>query len=357
MELISAKSFRKKLQGVDVDLITLKNDGGMQMQVTNYGARVVSLLAPDEHGNLSDVVAGYDDLDAYVQDPYYFGAIIGRCANRIADGKFSLFGKSYQLTLNVGKDHVYGGIFGLHAKVWIMEQLSEREVLLSVGSPNGEEGYPGSVHFEARYLLREDNSVYISLTARSDQPTIVNMTHHSYFNLSGFTSSSDTSQNILDHRLKVEADYFTPINERLLPTGEIRPVAGSALDFRDFYAIGQRIDEKEEQIQFAGGYDHNFVLRDFNNRIIKAATVIEPTSGRKLEVFTNVPGLQLYTANKVLETSGKHGVRFGRYSAFCLETQHFPDAPNHPHFPMIVLMPEHIYRHEIIYRFSLLQDK
>ncbi len=352
MELVDAQRFRKKLQGVEVDLITLQNDNGLVMQVTNYGARIVSLWVPDRHGHKADVVLGYDNLEAYVHDPFYLGAVIGRCANRITDGRFSLFGKTYQLTRNADPDHLHGGIMGLHAKVWIMEQLSEKEVLLSVGSPDGEEGYPGSVNFEVRYRLRDDNALHINFMARSDQATIVNLTNHSYFNLSG-----DPQRSIFDHFLRIEADYFTPVNERLLPTGEIRSVKDSALDFSVLKQIENQLLINDEQVRLAGGFDHNFVLRRTNQKIIKAATLIEKQSGRKLEVFTNEPGVQFYSGNALKETSGKYGQRFTKHSALSLETQHFPDSPNHPHFPMTILMPDQIYRQDTIFQFTVTNEE
>ena len=346
MQLVNARKFDRKLQGIEVELITLKNKNGMTMQITNYGGRIVSLFVPDRNGNQTDVILGYDSLDAYLEDPFYLGAIIGRYANRINEGKFSLFGKEYQLTRNVGLHHLHGGIFGLHAKVWISEQLSEQEVQLSVGSPDGEEGYPGSVSIEARYRLRDDNALHISFIARTDQPTIINLTSHPYFNLTG-----DPCKSVLDHQLKIEAEHFTPINEHLLPTGEVVSVAQTVFDFRKFRTIGQQINKKDPQIKYAGGYDHNFVLMRTNNKIIKAATVLENQSGRKLEVFTSEPGLQLYSGNSLKETDGKFGQKFGYRTGFCLEAQHFPDSPNHPHFPMTILMPDQIYRQDTIYKF------
>lgn len=351
MELVDAKKFNQKLQGIDVELLTLKNKNGMTMQVTNYGARIVSLFVPDARGNWIDVLLGYDSLDAYLEDPFYMGAIVGRYANRIAGGRFSLFGKEYQLTKNAGENHLHGGIFGLHAKVWVMEQLAANEVRLSVGSPDGEEGYPGSVSIEVRYRLRDDNALHISFLARADQATIINLTSHPYFNFTG-----DPSKPILEHWLKLEADQFTPINPELIPTGKIEQVKDTVFDFNGFKPIGQDIESDDPQIQYAGGYDHNFVLRKQNHKISKAATVIERESSIKMELFTSEPGLQFYAGNSLEKTAAKGGKKFDRRTGFCLEPQHFPDSPNHPHFPMTILMPDQIYRHDTIYQFSLVNE-
>jgi len=348
VKLVDGKNFNKKLQEIQVELITLKNKNGMTMQITNYGGRIVSLFVPNKHGQWNDVLLGYDNIDAYPEDPYYMGALVGRYANRIDGGRFSLFGKEYQLTQNAGNNHLHGGFSGLHAKVWIPEKMADNELRLSVSSPHGEDGYPGSVSIEVRYRIRDDNALHISFLARTDQATIINLTSHPYFNLSG-----DFSKPVLNHLLQLEADQFTPVNQDLVPTGEIVAVQDTVFDFRTFKPIGRKIENDDPQLKLAGGYDHNFILLKQEHRISKAATVIEKENGIKMEMFTSEPGLQFYSGNFLKETDGKFGQKFDYRTGFCLEAQHFPDSPNHPHFPMTILMPDQIYRQDTIFKFTV----
>ncbi len=351
MELVERKNFNRTLNGNKVDLFNLRNQNGMTVQITNYGARIVSWFVPDRNGHFEDVVLGYDSLDAYLQDPFYIGATIGRYANRIADGRFVLFGKEFQLTTNENSNHLHGGSDGLHRKVWDARQNAENEIQLTCLSHHGEEGYPGAISVELFYRLFDDNSLQILCTARTDQPTILNLTHHSCFNLKGAGNGD-----ILDHLIQINSMDFTPVDARLIPTGDILPVVETPFDFRDFHAIGERIDQDDEQLNIAKGYDHNYIIQIGRQRLEHAATVIEKQSGRRLKVYSTEPGLQFYSGNFLTDTEGKRGKRFKQRSAFCLEAQHFPDSPNKPHFPMTLLLPPQIYRHETIYKFDIADE-
>ena len=327
--------------GHDVSLYTLKNDDGFEMTITNYGGAVVSLLAPDRDGKFGDVVLGFDTLEEYVQNPLYFGGLIGRYANRIARGKFSLDGVEYQLTQNDGVNHLHGGFRGFDKRIWeVKEETSEssRMLHLEYSSPDGEEGYPGNLQANITYALT-GNELRIDYRATTDHDTIVNLTNHSYFNLA-------CGGDILDHELMLNADAFTPVSEDLIPTGEVRAVANTAWDFRDGKAVGK-------DLATAGGYDHNFVLRDWDKFLRPAVRLYEHTSGRVLEILTDQPGIQFYSGNFLDGSfSGKRGVAYNKYAALALEPQHFPDSPNHRNFPSTVLRPGEVYRHTSVYRFT-----
>lgn len=333
--------------GQDVYLYTLTNDGGFELSITNYGGAVVSIKAPDRRGEFADVALGFETLEEYVRNPRYFGGLIGRHANRIGFGKFSLDGTQYQLTQNNGGNHLHGGARGFDKRVWkAREESSEQTVALHLEylSVDGEEGYPGNVTANVTYTLLPDNEVEINYEATTDRDTIVNLTSHAYFNLAG-------AGDILGHQLTLHADAFTPVTKELIPTGEIRRVEKTPMDFRRAKAIGADLSE-------AGGYDHNFVLRGYDGAHYKgslrpAAHLYEPQSGRVLEIFTTEPGIQFYSGN-FLDGSltGKGGVVYHKYAGLCLEPQHFPDAPNHPNFPSTVLRPGQTYKHVSQYRFS-----
>lgn len=322
--------------GQDVSLYTLTNERGFEVSITNYGGAVVSILAPDRSGEFADVALGYETLEEYVRNPRYFGGLIGRHANRIGLGKFSLNGKEYQLTQNNGANHLHGGARGFDKRVW--EALDQKDsgavsLRLQYRSVEGEEGYPGNVKANVTYTLFPENELEINYEATTDRDTIVSLTNHSYFNLAG-------SGDILGHELTLHADAFTPVSEALIPTGEIKSVENTEMDFRRSRPIA------------TGGYDHNFVLKDYDGSLRPAARLYEPNSGRVLEVLTTQPGIQFYSGN-FLDGSltGKGGGVYHKYAGLCLEPQHFPDAPNHANFPSTVLRPGEVYKHVSVYRF------
>ncbi len=344
--------FGKTPDGQQVELFTLVNARGTQVSVTNYGGIIVSWLVADRDGKLDDVVLGYKTLDDYVADSPYFGAMVGRYGNRIAQGKFTLDGKTCQLTINDGKNHLHGGLKGFDKRIWRAEEFIDKNgpgLVLRRVSLDGEEGYPGNLQVEIRYQLADDDSLRIDYLAATDKPTPVNLTNHSYFNLAGEGSGS-----ILKHELMIDADRFTPVDAGLIPTGELQPVDGTPLDFRKPTAIGARIAADDEQLRRGGGYDHNWVLNKKQpGEMSLAVRVYEPTSGRVLEIFTVEPGLQFYSGNFLDGGNvGKRGKAYEHRSGICLEPQHFPDSPNKPDFPSTILRPGREYRSASIYRFS-----
>ncbi len=343
------KDFITALDGKPVGLFQLSNKNGMSVEITNFGGKIVSINIPDRTGNFKDVVLGYDTIEAYIKGNPYFGALIGRSANRIRNGKFMLDGKEYQLTQNIGKNHLHGGIKGFNDVVWDAEFNENDQVLeLTYLSKDGEENYPGNLLVKATFSLTDENELEISYHAETDQPTLVNLTSHSFFNLAG-----EGVGNILDHEVMINADTFTPVNEDVIPSGEIRDVADTPMDLRKPTPIRKDIDADDEQIRIGSGFDHNWVINKDEGIMALAATALEPESGRYLEVWTDQPGIQLYTGN-FLDGSdiGKKGKSYTHRSAFCFETQHFPDAPNHQHFPSTILRPGEIYKYTCIYKFS-----
>ena len=316
---------------------TLTNSHGFEVSVTNYGGAVTSLKAPDRDGNFGEIVLGFETLDEYVRCPRYFGALIGRHANRIARGRFTLDGVEYQLPCNNGANHLHGGFKGFDKRVWDVRE-SDKALHLSYFSKDGEEGYPGNVTAFVDYTLL-DNELRIDYSATTDRDTIVNLTNHSYFNLRG-------AGTILDHELTLNADHYTPVSEALIPTGEIKAVAGTPMDFRSGKAIGSELQN------VPGGYDHNFVLNNADGSLRPGARLYEPVTGRVLEIFTTEPGMQFYSGN-FLDGSliGRNGVAYELYTGLCLEPQHFPDAPNHSNFPSTILHPGEEYTHTSLYRF------
>jgi len=343
-------SFGKTPDGQNVDLYTLANKNGMQVAITNFGGIVVRIKTADRQGKTDDVVLGYDSLDGYVNDAAYFGAVIGRYGNRIALGKFTLDGATYTLARNNGENSLHGGIKGFNKAVWQAREVAAKDgpsVELTHTSKDGEEGYPGNLSVKVVYTLTDRNELKIDYSATTDKKTVLNLTNHSYFNLN--PGGSD----VLQHVLMIQADKFTPVDAGLIPTGELRSVAGTPFDFRKPTAIGVRIEQDDEQLKLGKGYDHNFVLNRRGKGVELAARVVEPTTGRVLEVLTSEPGVQFYSGN-FLDGSirGKGGKMYGRRSAFCLETQHFPDSPNHPKFPSTELKPGEKYHTTTIYRFS-----
>ena len=332
--------------GREVKLFTLVNDRGMEIKVINYGGIITALNVPDRHGQIGDVVLGHDNLDGYLHRSRYFGSLIGRYGNRIRRGQFVLNGIAYNLPINNGKNHLHGGVKGFDKVVWEVDEIGEG-LRLTYRSWDGEEGYPGNLEATVIYSLTEANELRIEYFATTDTDTIVNLTNHSYFNLAG-------GGTILDHELTINAGAFTPVDSGLIPTGEIRPVTGTAMDFTSAKPIGTDINNNDEQLQMAGGgYDHNFVLRTGSDTFRTVATLREPASSRILEIVSTQPGLQFYSGN-FLDGSlvGKGERAYVKYSGCCLETQHFPDSPNHPNFPSTVLKPGEEYRHTTVYRFS-----
>lgn len=336
----------------DIRLYTLTNEAGVQVKLTNYGARVTSILAPDRRGRMADVALGYHSVERYmnaVARPY-FGCVVGRYGNRIAEGRFEIDGKTYQLAANDGDNHLHGGIFGFDKVVWDARIDGDGGVVFSYLSQDGEEGYPGSLQVEVRYSLGEDNGLAIEYWAKTDKPTHVNLTNHTYFNLAG-----EGEGTILGHELMIAADRYTPVDEELIPTGELAPVEGTPFDFTEAKPIGQDIAAPHPQIAHVGGFDHNWVLSapPGPDGLRLAATLYEPDSGRFMEVLTEEPGLQFYSGNFLDgRLTGKSGRSYLHRGGLCLETQHFPDSPNQENFPSTLLRPGETYRTKTVYRFS-----
>ena len=332
------------------EVFNLTNKTGSTAKVSNLGGIVMSLLIPDKESNLSDIVCGYDQIEEYENSPY-FGCLVGRYGNRIADGKFILNGQTHELATNNGPNHLHGGINGFDKVEWdAVEKMTPEgpSLVLSYLSRDGEEGYPGNLSVEATYTLTHENELKLEYRATTDQPTIVNLTHHSYFNLAGHDAG-----NVLDHKVMINADKLTPVNENLIPTGEIQSVEGTPLDFREYHRIGDRINDDHNQLKFGLGYDHNWVINQSPNKLNYCAKVIEENSGRVMEVYSDAPGVQFYSGNFLDGSNiGKGGAVYNHRNAFCMEPQHFPDSPNQPNFPTTTLNPGETYKHTIIYKFS-----
>ena len=346
---ISQHPFGRMPEGTPISVFTLRNQHGCEARICNYGGLLLSLKVPDRHGHMGDVVLGYDNLDQYIKDTPYFGALIGRYGNRIAKGQFTLDGRQYTLATNNYPNSLHGGVKGFDKVVWIPSVLAGANgpsLKLTYLSHDGEEGYPANLSVTAVYTLTDDNALQLEYTATCDRPTVLNLTHHSYFNLAGHGD-------ILQHVVMIPADKFTPVDSTLIPTGELRPVQGTPFDFRQPTAIGARIKQDDEQLKFGNGYDHNWVLNKSVGEMSLMARVSEPTSGRVMEVFSTEPGLQFYSGNFLDGTlKGKGGWVYQFRDAFCMEPQHFPDSPNKPEFPSVVLKPGETYHNLIVYRFS-----
>ncbi|MDO7877074.1 aldose epimerase family protein [Hymenobacter sp. ASUV-10] len=344
----TAASFGKTTDGAEVQLFTLANKAGMKATITNYGGIVTSLLVPDKAGQLGDVVLGYDNLTDYQKDSPYFGALIGRYGNRIAKGKFTLDGKAYQVPVNNGPNSLHGGLRGFDKRVWQATPGTSADgptLTLTYLSKDGEEGYPGNLTTTVVYTLTNDNALRLDYTATTDKPTVVNLTNHSYFNL-----AHSTAKDILGHIVTLNADKFTPVDNTLIPTGELKDVKGTPFDFTAPHAIGERIAQVPGAAP--GGYDHNWVLNGAGLRV--AATVFEPTTGRTIEVSTDQPGLQFYSGNFLDgKQKGKGSTVYNQHYGFCMETQHFPDSPNQAKFPSTVLRPGENFHSTTIYKFGV----
>jgi aldose 1-epimerase len=346
---ITHETFGKTVANVPVERYILRNRHGMEARIATYGGIVTHLTAPDRNGQFADVVLGYDSLEEYSKSSPYFGALIGRYGNRIANGEFSLNGIRYSLAKNDGSSSLHGGLVGFDKVVWnaahAVVSAEGPRLTLTYLSRDDEEGYPGNLTVTAEYTLTSDNALRLDYTARTDKETVINLTQHSYFNLRG-------RGDVLGHIVQIHADRFTPVDSALIPTGQLQAVAGTAFDFRKPAAIGSRLDAPDEQLRFGKGYDHNWVIEKADGALRVAATVYEPSTGRVLEVLSTAPGLQFYTGN-FLDGSikGKYGRVYERRNGFCMEPQHFPDSPNQPHFPSVILKPEQTYRNTIVYRF------
>lgn len=348
---LTKENFGKTADGQSVDIYTLINRNGMEAKITNYGGIVVTLKVPDRNRKFDDVVLGFNDLDSYLKPHPYFGTVIGRYGNRIAKGRFTLNGVEYKLAVNNGENHLHGGIKGFDKVVWTAKEIDTKNgpaLSLTYLSKDGEEGYPGNLSVTVVYTLTNNNELKIDYSASTDKDTVTNLTHHSYFNLAG-----EGNGDILNHRVVLKANRFTPTDAGSIPTGELKAVAGTPFSFLTATAIGARINQDDEQLKFGSGYDHNWVLNGLADTLRQAAMVYEPTTGRVMEVWTTEPGIQFYTGNFLDGTlTGKAGKVYPRRSGFCLETQHYPDSPNEPAFPTTTLKKGATYRSTTIYRFS-----
>jgi len=346
---VTKAGFGKLPDGTAIDIYTLKN-AELTVRITNYGARIVSLLAKDRDGRMGDVALGYDSVEGYVAEEAsktFVGAIVGRYGNRIRAGKFSIDGKEYQIPLNNNGNALHGGPHGFDDQIWAVKELPDG-VEMSLVSKDGDMGFPGTLTLHVRYTLVDD-SIHIHYAATTDKTTVVNVTNHAYFNLAG-----DGAGTILDEVLQINADEYTPVDAGLIPVGGAKPVAGTPFDFNKPTAIGARINEPNEQLKFGGGYDHNWILRGKPGEMKVAARVYDPKSGRVLKVLTTEPGVQFYSGNSIPGLyKGKTGVVYGKYAGFCLETQHYPDSPNQPSFPSTLLKPGETMRSETVYAFSV----
>lgn len=344
--------FGETAEGQAVEVFTLRNAGGVEARVINYGGTIISLKTPDRSGQPGDIVLGFDSLAPYLAGTPYFGALIGRYGNRIGGARFELDGQTYQLPANDGPNHLHGGPRGFDKVVWSaepFERAKERGLVLRYTSPAGEQGYPGTLSATVTYTLTDENELVVEYQATSDQPTPVNLTQHSYFNLAG-----DGAGDILGHELMIAASHYTPVDSTLIPTGEIAPVAGTPFDFRTATPIGARIGGDHVQLKYGLGYDHNWVLDRTGDGLALAARVVEPGSGRTLEIRTTEPGIQFYSGNFLDGTiTGKGGHVYAHRTGFCLETQHYPDSPNQPSFPSTILRPGEEYRTRTVFTFGV----
>jgi aldose 1-epimerase len=355
MTELTEQPFGTLVNGEEIRRYGFRNGNGFEVAITNFGGRIVSIAAPDREGHLDDVALGFDNLDGYVKKNPYFGALVGRYANRIAGGRFVLDGQTYQLPVNNPPNTLHGGVKGFDSVPWKATELAANGVAalqLEYSSRDGEEGFPGNLQTKVVYSVSEDNELRIDFHATTDKPTVLNLTNHSYFDLSGQGKGT-----VLNHVVTINADRYVPVDQHLIPTGELAGVAGTPFDFRTPRRIGDRIDEAHEQLKLAIGYDHTFVVNpDGAEGAAFAAKALDPGSGRVLEVFTTQPGVQFYSGNHLRgDVSGKGGAVYGFRTGFCLETQFFPDSPNQPSFPSTVLVPGREFRGTTIFRFSVEQ--
>ena len=344
--------FQKTVDGKQTDLFILKNENGVEIAVTNYGGAVLAIMAPDKNGKFANVIQGHDSIDHVINSHEPFlSTLIGRYGNRIANGKFLLDGQEYSLTINNGPNSLHGGPTGFHARVWDAEQVTPQSLKLHYLSADGEEGFPGNLDVTVVYTLSNQNEFIITYSAVTDKTTLVNLTHHGFFSLSGIANPTASVENNI---VTINADFYTPMDNVSIPTGEIAKVEDTPMDFRTPHAVGSRINDKFEQLEFGAGYDHCYVLNKREQETLSfAAKCVEPESGRSMEVYTTEPGVQVYTANWHNGFEGTHGATFPARSAICFEAQHFPDTPNKGHFPSCVLKPEEVYQQITIYKFGV----
>jgi aldose 1-epimerase len=343
----TVKQLQMELDGKPVTLYTLFNKKGMSVDISNYGAKIIRLITPDRNGKFDDVVLSFDTLEEVIEKEIYFGAICGRFANRIKDGKFTLDGENYQLPVNNGTNALHGGIHGFNEKVWTLKSVTQQELVLTLFSPDGEEGYPGNLSVTATYFLSDENELKIHYEATTDKATIIGLTNHSYFNLKGAGNGT-----IRHHQLQLNADFYTVLDESFALTGEIRPVEGTPFDFRQPTVVDERVDD--EAFVPGWGLDNNWCIRKHQKgELALAGFVYEPESGRKMEVLTTQPGIQIYSGNWIENVTGKEGKKYDRQDAICCETQGFPNSPNIPFFPSPVLRPGEKYDEWCVYKFSV----
>ena len=346
------EDFQTTINGKQTDLYILKNRSGYEVAITNYGGAICAIMVPDKQGKVANVIQGHDNIQDVINSPEPFlSTLIGRYGNRIKEGKFQLNGKEYQLAINNGPNALHGGPTGFHARVWEANQVSDHAVVLKYISSYGEEGFTGEVEIWVAYTFTDDNELVIKYQAISNKKTIINVTHHGFFSLQGIATPTP---DVLDQECEINADYYLPIDETSIPTGEIRKVEGTPFDFRQAKPIGQDIHADDEQIKHGAGYDHCYVLnKKEEGELSFAARLTDPKSGRTMEVYTTEPGMQLYSDNWADGYKGQHGATFPKHSAVCFECQHFPDSPNHPYFPSVILEPGRKYTQKTIYRFGV----
>lgn len=349
---LKRENFQTTVKGKKTDLYILRNNQGNEVAITNYGGAIVAIMVPDRNGNRANIIQGHDNIQDVIQSPEpYLSTLIGRYGNRIAKGQFTLHGKEYKLAVNNGPNSLHGGKEGFNAKVWDAQQINEKAIVLKYISSYGEEGFTGEVEVWVAYTFTDDNELVIKYQATTNKKTIINLTSHGFFSLAGIADPTPTIDNL---SCQINADYYIPIDETCIPTGEIRFVKETPFDFRTAKPVGQDIDADDEQIRNGAGYDHCFVLnKKEEGELSFAAKVTEPSSGRTMEVFTTEPGVQVYTDNWADGYKGQNGATFPRRSAICFEAQHFPDSPNRPYFPSVVLNPGEKYTQKTIYRFGV----
>ena len=349
---LKREDFQAVVQGKETDLYTLSNDNGVQIQVTNYGGAVVAIMVPDRDGNFANVIQGHTNIDEVVNSPEPFlSTLIGRYGNRICKGKFTMNGKEYTLACNNGVNHLHGGPSGCHARVWDAEQVNDQELVLRYTFAYYEEGFPGELRMTVKYSLTNDNEFVIDYRGTTNKKTIVNMTHHAFFSLTGIANPTPTQ---LDCELQINADFYLPIDETSIPTGEILKVEGTPFDFRTPKLVGKDIEADDEQIKNGSGFDHNYILNKKEpGEHSLACRLKDPKSGRVLETYTTEPGLQFYSGNFLSGIKGQHDATFPKRSGLCFEAQHFPDTPNRPYFPTVILKPGEIYTQKTVYKFDV----
>ncbi len=349
---LKRSDFQTTIQGKDTDLYVLRNAQGSEVDITNYGGAIVAIMVPDRNGNLANVIQGHDNIQDVINSPEpYLSRLIGRYGNRICKGKFQLNGKEYQLPINNGPNSLHGGVKGFNARIWDALMMNEKTLILNYVSSYGEEGFSGEVKVTVAYTFNDENELIIDYMATTNKKTIINLTSHGYFSLSGIGNPTKTVDNLI---CQINADYYLPIDENSIPTGEILKVKGTPFDFLKPKPVGEDIDSDNEQIKNGSGYDHCFVLnKKEEGELSFAARIVEPESGRTMEVYTTEPGMQVYTDNWADGYKGQLGATFPRRSAICFEAQHFPDTPNHPYFPSVVLSPKGQYRQKTIYKFGV----